>query len=149
MFFCKCFSGHLLMSGSHQWCGWKNTARYLPMSLHLSVCKLSVQLLHRPYPSPSRVLSLFFFPLGARRLAEDVSTGRDGQRLQGELARRMGNAPFGRACSTIFIVCPGHAVPWQSSAWDRQPPQQAPPGPLPCKSPSGLCWVSPPAQTAG
>lgn len=75
-------------------------------------------------PESQHSASSFFFPPGARGLAEDVNAEYVGQRLQGELVR-MENALFGKTCSAVYVVCPGLTVLQQSSVWDRQPPQQA------------------------
>lgn len=95
-------------------------------------------------PESQHSASSFFFPPGARGLAEDMSAECEGQRLQAELVR-MGNALFGETCSAVSVVCPGLTVLQQSSVWDRQHPQQAPPDPLPARAPqtSTACHLLP------
>lgn len=51
--------------------------------------------------------------------------------------------------AVLFFYCVPQPHCHESSVWGTQLPQWAPPGPLPCKSSSGLCQVSPPAQTVG
>lgn len=95
-------------------------------------------------PESQHSASSFFFPPDARGLAEDMSAECEGQKLQAELVR-MGIALFGETCSAVSVVCPGLTVLQQSSVWDRQHPQQAPPDPLPARAPqtSAACHLLP------
>lgn len=106
--------------------GTQTLARVSASVCWLASCPAPASLL----PESQHSASSFFFPPGARGLAEDVSAEYEEQRLQGELVR-MGNALFEKTCSAVYVVCPGLTLLQQSSVWDRQPPQQGPPNPLP------------------